>query len=336
MARPALRRVARPEEADRPRLAHLDRDRSLVEAARRDPARFDALYRKYLAQVYSFAVYELARPSRGGGRHGADVPVALAGLRRLRGARPARRTARRRPRSGSGCSRSPATSSPSAAAAGAADPQAAARRRRRTPPTRPTSRGRSIVRDEAAGGAGAPSTRLTGDRRRAVVLRFVHEMTTAEIAAILGRSEGAVRVLIHRGPAIASPATWRRIGTAGDRRLDAARDGEIEALVVDRYLDSLLAAPTGRDRPTSRRSSTRPPRRLAGRRCRASTRRSGSRRPWPRVWPRSPAACAAGERGSPAERRCRHPADAARDAGRGAATVAHGRPFAARRSSAAC
>ena len=41
--------------------------------------------------------------------------------------------------------------------------------------------------------------RLSGDRRRAVILRFVHEMSTAEIAAILGRSEGAVRVLIHRG-----------------------------------------------------------------------------------------------------------------------------------------
>jgi DNA-directed RNA polymerase specialized sigma24 family protein len=27
----------------------------------------------------------------------------------------------------------------------------------------------------------------------------VHELSTAEIAAILGRSEGAVRVLIHRG-----------------------------------------------------------------------------------------------------------------------------------------
>ena len=40
--------------------------------------------------------------------------------------------------------------------------------------------------------------RLPDDRRRALVLRFVEEMTTAEIATVLGRSEGAPRVLIHR------------------------------------------------------------------------------------------------------------------------------------------
>jgi RNA polymerase sigma-70 factor (ECF subfamily) len=42
-------------------------------------------------------------------------------------------------------------------------------------------------------------SRLPDDRRRALVLRFVDEMSTAEIAGVLGRSEGAVRVLIHRG-----------------------------------------------------------------------------------------------------------------------------------------
>jgi DNA-directed RNA polymerase specialized sigma24 family protein len=31
-----------------------------------------------------------------------------------------------------------------------------------------------------------------------MVLRFVDELSTAEIAGVLGRSEGAVRVLIHR------------------------------------------------------------------------------------------------------------------------------------------
>ena len=54
MSRPVF---GRAEEGARP--ARLDRDRGLVEAARRDPSRFDALYRKYLAQVYSYAYYEL-------------------------------------------------------------------------------------------------------------------------------------------------------------------------------------------------------------------------------------------------------------------------------------
>ena len=57
MARPAFWKVDRPEEGG-PRLVHLDRDRRLVEAAQADPARFEALYRKYLAQVYSYAFYE--------------------------------------------------------------------------------------------------------------------------------------------------------------------------------------------------------------------------------------------------------------------------------------
>ena len=41
------------------RVVPLDPDRSLVRAAQADPARFDPLYRKYLAQIYSFAHHEL-------------------------------------------------------------------------------------------------------------------------------------------------------------------------------------------------------------------------------------------------------------------------------------
>ena len=58
MARPVFGR-ARPPEEGGARVSHLDRDRALVDAARRDPAEFDALYRRYLAQVYSYAFYEL-------------------------------------------------------------------------------------------------------------------------------------------------------------------------------------------------------------------------------------------------------------------------------------
>src|SRR6476619_1819026 len=65
MVRPVFGRVSAPRRggsahADRSaRVAHLDRDRALVEAAQADPLRFDALYRRYLAQVYSYAFYEL-------------------------------------------------------------------------------------------------------------------------------------------------------------------------------------------------------------------------------------------------------------------------------------
>jgi RNA polymerase sigma-70 factor (ECF subfamily) len=55
--------------------------------------------------------------------------------------------------------------------------------------------------------------RLPDDRRRAVVLRFVEEMSVAEIAGVLGKTEGAVRVLLHR--ALRSVA-------ADLRRIDAA------------------------------------------------------------------------------------------------------------------
>lgn len=194
MARPVFGR-ARPSEEGGPKVSHLDRDRALVDAARADPAQFDALYRRYLAQVYSYAFYEL------GDHHEAeDVTertflAALANLDRFEErARPAdgegsstfrvwlfriarnvvanqRRTRRRRP------------TAPIDAAAHVADPQ-------------DVERG-AAIRDEAAD-AWRAVARLPADRRRAIVLRFVEEMSTAEIAGILGKSEGAVRVLIHR------------------------------------------------------------------------------------------------------------------------------------------
>jgi RNA polymerase sigma-70 factor (ECF subfamily) len=191
---------------DRARPARLDRDRSLVEEARRDPSRFDALYRKYLAQVYSFAYYELRD------RHAAEDATervfmqALAGLPRFeervdafiaspgvpsgaadsadfstfrvwlfRIARNVVANERRRDR------RRPVSSLEDAAEFSAPDDVAEAAAAR-----------------EAVSAAWAAVSRLPEDRRRAVVLRFVDEMSTAEIAAILGRSEGAVRVLLHR------------------------------------------------------------------------------------------------------------------------------------------
>jgi len=215
MARPAFRKTsaaAGQTGSGGPRIIHLDRDRDLVEAARRDPAAFEPLYRRYLAQVYSFAYYEL------GDHHAAeDVTertflAALANLERFEErARPAdgdgastfrvwlfriarnavaaqRRTARRRP------------AVPLEAAATAMDPLDVER---------------DIVAREEAAAAWRAVGRLPADRRRAVVLRFVDEMTTAEIAGVLGRSEGAVRVLIHR--ALRSVARELRRDRPGSR-----------------------------------------------------------------------------------------------------------------------
>ena len=177
----------------------LDRDRPLVEAARRDPAKFDALYRKYLAQVYSYALYELAD------HHAAEDATertflrALAALPRFRElARPddgpeastfrvwlfriarnvvanERRSRRRRP-----ASSLDAVLGTGLTVADGVDLE-----------------GDAVTRDEVATALRAVRD-LPDDRRRALLLRFVDEMSTAEIAGILGRSEGAVRVLIHR------------------------------------------------------------------------------------------------------------------------------------------
>ena len=196
MARPVFRKSGAANAAA-PRIVHLDQDRPLVDAARRDPARFEALYRRYVAPVYSFAYYEL------GNHHAAEDATertflaALANLHRF--------DERARSEDGEGAStfkvwlfriarnviandrrtarRHPAAVLDDATAAIVADPLDVER---------------DAVRREEAADAWRAVGRLPGDRRRALVLRFVDEMSTAEIAGVLGRSEGAVRVLIHR------------------------------------------------------------------------------------------------------------------------------------------
>jgi len=196
MARPGF---GRGEPAVDRVVVALDRDRSLVEAARRDPARFDALYRKYLAQVYAYALYELADHHAAEDATERTFMRALAALPRFRelarveGSPEAStfrvwlfRIARnvvaneRRARQ-----RRPATSLEAALGAGLAIADGV------------DLEGDLVTRDEAAAALRAVRS-LPDDRRRALLLRFVDEMGTAEIAGVLGRSEGAVRVLIHR------------------------------------------------------------------------------------------------------------------------------------------
>ncbi len=196
MARPVFGRIEPTSERV---VVVLDRDRPLVDAARRDPAHFDALYRKYLAQVYAYALYELVD------HHAAEDATERTFLRALAALPRFRELAR--PEDG-----------PEASTFRvwlfriARNVVANERRAMRRKPTASLDaiplaglavadgvdlEGDLVTRDEAATALRAVHA-LPDDRRRALLLRFVDEMSTAEIAGVLGRSEGAVRVLIHR------------------------------------------------------------------------------------------------------------------------------------------
>ena len=193
MARRALWRSGAAKDAV-PRIAHLDRDRPLVEAAKREPARFEALYRRYLARVYSYAYYELGDHHAAEDATEATFVSALTNLQRFE--------ERARPSDGEGASTFRVWLFQIAR-----NEVAGERRRARRRPVEPI--GETVVvdpldveatavrRDEARAAWQAVG-RLPGERRQAMVLRFVDELSTAEIAGVLGRSEGAVRVLIHR------------------------------------------------------------------------------------------------------------------------------------------
>jgi RNA polymerase sigma-70 factor, ECF subfamily len=170
-----------------------DADRPAVEAARLDPRHFEALYRKYVAQVYSFALYELRDPHLAEDVTARTFTNALAGLAgfRERDASPdaassfrvwlfqiarnaianERRTRRRRPEAPIELAlQRPATDDPEA----------------------------EVIRREDLAAAYEAMDQLPDERRRALIMRLVLEMSPAEIGALMGRSEGAVRVLVHR------------------------------------------------------------------------------------------------------------------------------------------
>ena len=164
-----------------------DPDLGDVRAAQADRAAFGALYRRYLDRVYGYAFYLL------GDHHDAEDATertflaALDAIGRFRdeGAtfrswlfRIAHNQVANALRSRSRRRTSPLD--------GVADPIADA------DPARDADRADDARRVRAA------LAELSEDRRQVVVLRFVDGLSAREIGAVLGRSEGAVRVLQHR------------------------------------------------------------------------------------------------------------------------------------------
>ncbi len=168
-----------------------DADRTAVEAAKRDPDAFGSLYRKYVAQIYSLALYETRDPHVAEDITEGVFLKALAALPGFReqgeGERSSfkvwlyaitrnvisneRRSQRRHP----------------------ADPIEFALDLRA--PDDPAAAAETRLEAQRAWAA---VMELPPERRQAVVLRFVNELSAREIGEIMGKSEGAVRVLIHR------------------------------------------------------------------------------------------------------------------------------------------
>ena len=177
--------------ADQPALeapAPRDPDLADVRAAQRDRHAFDRLYRRYLDRVYSYAFYQL------GDHHDAEDATertflaALAAIDRFRDEGSTFRAWLFR------------------IAHNAIANSHRARRQRRTQPITDAHQQAAPGADPAGVVARADQqreiraalARIPAERRQAILLRFVDGLSAREIGAVLDRSEGAARVLLHR------------------------------------------------------------------------------------------------------------------------------------------
>jgi RNA polymerase sigma-70 factor (ECF subfamily) len=168
-----------------------DADRPAVEAAKRNPSAFESLYRNYVAQIYRLELYETRDPHVAEDITEGVFLKALTALPRFR-------------EQGEG------ETSTFKAWLYAITRNVIANQRRglRRHPEAPIELAFDLrAPDDPAVAAEArievqrvwdAVMELPAERRQAVVLRFVNELSAREIGVIMGKSEGAVRVLIHR------------------------------------------------------------------------------------------------------------------------------------------
>ena len=168
-----------------------DADRPAVEAAKREPGAFASLYRKYVAQIYSLALYETRDPYAAEDITEAVFLRALTGLSRFR-------------EQGSGHESTFRVWLFAIARNVVSNERRTQRRHPHSPIDQaidlraPDDPAATIERRLEAQRAWDAVMALPEDRRQAIVLRFVDELSAREIGQVMGRSEGAVRVLIHR------------------------------------------------------------------------------------------------------------------------------------------
>ncbi len=182
MNQPSLTMLPLPVDAARPG------EQALVRAARHDPAAFTQLYREYLRPVYSYALSRI-----GNGEEAKDITsqtflAALQGIEQYRGQSSfstwlfgiARHKCadylRSRHRAGQRVSMDAAEKEP------AREPQPD-----------------DVIEQRARFEALARSlTLLSPDQAEAVSLRVFGGLSAAEVGQVMGKSEPAVKMLVHR------------------------------------------------------------------------------------------------------------------------------------------
>lgn len=186
--RDALPDRRRPADVAAPSDPAVDPDLADVRAAQQDQHAFDRLYRRYLDRVYSYAFYSL------GDHHDAEDATErtfLSALAALDGFHDEGSTFR---------------GWLFRIAHNAIANSHRSRRRRRTEPITDARQHPAPGADPAALVARADQqreiraalSRIPQERRHVILLRFVDGLSAREIGAVLGRSEGASRVLLHR------------------------------------------------------------------------------------------------------------------------------------------